>query len=209
MPYNPDIHHRRSIRLKEYDYSQAGAYYVTLCTYQRECLFGEIIDGEMRLNDWGRIIYDSWEWLGQQYAYVDLYEWVIMPNHFHGIIVIDDRRGGSRTALTQKPLGRLVGAFKTVSSKQINKLRDNPGCPVWQRNYYEHVIRNDDDLNRIREYIINNPMQWELDENNPTNISVVGAVRELPLRDSGKADEERKFMKGVVQGLTDLEEGGR
>ncbi len=95
-----------------------------------------------------------------------------MPNHFHGIVfLLDDRRGGSRTAPTKrKPLGRLIGAFKTVSTQRINEIRNTPGSPVWQRNYYEHVIRNETDLEEIREYIQNNPLEWLEDENHPANM---------------------------------------
>ena len=121
MKFNPKIHHRRSIRLKGYDYSQAGAYFVTIVTWQREMLFGEIVDGVMKLNVIGKIVSGKWQWLETQYEYVELGEWVVMPNHFHGILVIhDDGRGGSRPAPTpikHKPLGGLIGAFKTVSTK--------------------------------------------------------------------------------------------
>ena len=165
---------RRSIRLEEYDYSQAGAYFVTLCTLNRECLFGNITEGKMILNAAGRIVSDSWVWLARQYDYVLLDESIIMPNHLHGIIVIEDRRrpnaGGSRTAPTmekQKSLGRLVGAFKTISTKKINQTRATQSAKLWQRNYYEHVIRNDEELNRVREYISHNPLKWELSRDNP------------------------------------------
>jgi REP element-mobilizing transposase RayT len=168
--YDPAIHRRRSIRLQGYDYSHAGAYFVTLCTQDRECLFGDIVDGEMRLNDAGRIVANSWEWLAEQYDHVSLDEYVVMPNHAHGIIVITgDCRGGSRTAPTtgiRKPIGRLIGAFKTVSTKRINELRENGGTKLWQRNYWEHIVRNEPELNRIREYIHNNPARWELDSLN-------------------------------------------
>ncbi len=101
MTYNPDIHHRRSIRLKGYDYSQAGAYFVSICTNNRECLFGEITEGKMVLNEAGQMVADSWEWLAKQYDHVSLDECVVMPNHLHGIIVVNDGcRGGSRTAPT-------------------------------------------------------------------------------------------------------------
>jgi REP element-mobilizing transposase RayT len=101
VTYDPSRHHRRSIRLKGYDYSQAGAYFVTLCAQGRECLFGEVVDGEMRLNDAGHIVAESWQWLATQHDYVELDEWIIMPNHLHGIIVITDNgRGGSRTVPT-------------------------------------------------------------------------------------------------------------
>jgi REP element-mobilizing transposase RayT len=174
MPYNPEIHHRHSIRLKDYDYSRSGAYFLTLCTWRRECLLGDIADGEMLLNDMGRIVLEAWERLGTRYEHVHLGEWIIMPNHLHGIIVIDDYRrdskGGSRTAPTgRKPLGQLIGAFKTVSTKEVNRLRDNHGCPLWQRNYYERVIRNEGELLRACEYIVNNPMKWESDSDNPMN----------------------------------------
>ena len=173
---------RRSIRLEGYDYSQPGGYFVTICTRNRECLFGEIVDGNIRLNDLGRGIATCWQWLAEQYPYIQLDEWIVMPNHFHGIMLImNERRGGSRTAPTkQKPLGRLIGAFKTVSTKQINEYRDTPHAPLWQRNYYEHVIRNETDLEEIREYIENNPIKWLEDENHPANA--VGAVREPPVR---------------------------
>ncbi len=167
MIYDPQKHHRRSIRLRGYDYSQAGAYFVTICTHDRESLLGEIVEGEMILNEYGQVMTECWIWLAKQFAYLELDEWVVMPNHLHGIIIITDaRRGGSRTAPT-KPLGRLVGAFKTVSTKQINQMRHTPGTRVWQRNYYEHVIRNEDELNRLRWYILDNPVQWNMDENNP------------------------------------------
>ena len=181
MKYDPEKHHRRSVRLRGYDYSQAGAYFVTICTQGRACLFGDVADGEMRLNEIGNIVADSWRWLALQYDYVELDEWMIMPNHLHGIVVIIDDddgggRGGSRTAPTgdprnatpkRKPIGGLIGAFKTVSTKHINIMRGTPGMPVWQRNYYEHIIRNEESMNRIREYIVNNPLQWQLDRENP------------------------------------------
>jgi REP element-mobilizing transposase RayT len=131
-------------------------------------LFGEIVDGKMRLNQYSEIVSETYQWLSQRYLILD--EWIIMPNHFHGIMVIIDKpcRGSSRIAPTQpinsqpkrKPLGRLIGSFKTVSTKKINLIRNAPGTPVWQRNYYEHIIRNEESLNKIREYIINNPSKW-------------------------------------------------
>jgi len=165
---------RRSIRLKGYDYGQAGAYFITICTKDRAYLFGKVVDGEMQVNEMGQIVADTWQWLAIQYKHIELDAWVIMPNHLHGIIVITDEycRGGSRTAPTQqrKPIGRLIGAFKTVSTKHINNMRNMPGVPVWQRNYYEHIICNEESLNLIREYIINNPLQWEFDRENPNAV---------------------------------------
>ncbi|MFH1090613.1 MAG: transposase, partial [Pseudomonadota bacterium] len=179
-------HRRRSLRLEGYDYSQAGAFFVTVCTRDRECWFGEITEGgEMKLNEYGQLVQTSWRWLADQYHHVELDEWVIMPNHLHGIIwlIEDDRRGGSRTAPTQevrtaptkkrKPLGRLIGAFKTISTKRINQLREMPGAVLWQRNYYEHIVRDEMELNQVREYIINNPLKWDLDGENPQNLTPV------------------------------------
>jgi REP element-mobilizing transposase RayT len=184
MSHDPQRHHRRSIRLKGYDYTQAGAYFITLCVQDRECLFGDVVNGEMQLSEAGQIAADTWTWLATQYAYADLDAWVIMPNHMHGILVIHDDddvvvvggggRGGSRTAPTmqtapattlpkRKPLGRLIGAYKTVSTKHINLLRNTTGAIIWQRNYYEHIIRNEASYQRIRDYMVDNPAQWELD----------------------------------------------
>ncbi len=179
MKYNPEKHYRRSIRLKGHDYSTAGAYFITLCTYRRECLFGEIMDGEMQLNPYSMIVAANYRWLSEQYPYVHLDTWVVMPNHFHGILVLTDQpgRGDLQIAPTHtenavtpsekmpkhKSLGRLIGAFKTVSTKRIHIIRDAPGTTVWQRNYYEHIIRNDKALNNIRRYIQMNPVNWRLD----------------------------------------------
>lgn len=184
MTFNPDIHHRRSIRLKDYDYSQAGSYFVTICAWQRECLFGDIVDGEMRLNDFGRVVDAVWYGLPDHYVGIELDEYTVMPNHFHGIIAIvgagfkpaqledAQERAGLKPAPTQKQhgLSEIIRGFKTFSSRRINESRANPGCPVWQRNYYERVIRNETELARAREYIVNNPLKWELDHENPTNL---------------------------------------
>lgn len=181
--YDPDKHHRRSIRLKDYDYSSAGAYFVTLCTEERACLFGEIHENEMILSSAGHIVAGRWLWLAEKYSYVILDQWVVMPNHLHGIVVIDNEdrdsshEGGSRTAPTdRKPLGRLIGAFKTVSTKHINELRGTPAVTLWQRDYYEHVVRGPEELTRIRQYIEDNPARWLEDD----EYRVVGAVREPP-----------------------------
>ncbi len=162
MPYNPDRPHRNSLRLKGYDYTQPGAYFVTLCTKNRECLFGEVVGDRVQLNEYGCIVAETWQWLDRHYAYVELDAWVVMPNHLHGILVMTDR------AVDRKPLGRLVGAFKTVSAREINQLRDTPSCPVWQRDFYDRINRNDRSLQRIRQYIVNNPQQWHEDVENPS-----------------------------------------
>lgn len=190
MKVCPDNHHRRSIRLPGYDYSQNGAYFITICTQNRECILGEIEDDAMRLSDAGQIAADSWEWLARQYDHVVLDEWEITPNHLHAIIVIIDggrggsqeggsQEGGSRTAPTgrRKPLGGLIGAYKTVSTKRFNELVHTPGARIWQRNYYEHILRNDDELNRIRQYIIENPARWGTDRENPKVGNATETIR--------------------------------
>ena len=173
MQYDPEKHHRRSIRLKGYDYSQAGWYFVTLCTRNYLQLFGKIEDGVMMVNEVGQLVAETLQWLPAQYEYVQLAEWIVMPNHLHAIIVIDDssgdddgkgHRGDSRIAPTKrKPLGRLIGAFKTVSTKRINEMRNITGVPVWQRNFYEHIIRDQDGYLKIAEYIQTNPLKWAED----------------------------------------------
>ncbi len=181
--YDKGIHHRRSIRLKDYDYSKAGAYFVTICTRDKGFLFGDIVDGNMILNESGDVVNDTWTWLSNRYPYVDIDTWIVMPNHTHAVIVIEDCRGasgrapssgGSRAAPTNpkkvKSLGSLIGVFKTVSAKLINEIMDGKKESVWQRNYYEHVIRDEDRLLKIREYIINNPLQWRLDRENPDRV---------------------------------------
>ncbi len=136
----------------------------------------------MHLSAAGEAVNACWQWLGEQYPYVVVDQFAVMPDHLHGILVIsesdwsaDDRggaaQGGSRTAPTgrveiherRKPLGRLIGAFKTVSTKRVNELRGEPGAQLWQRDYYEHIIRSERALNRIRQYIIDNPARWHAD----------------------------------------------
>ena len=174
---------RRFIRLKNYDYAQPGAYFVTIYALDRECLFGEVRGGKMALNELEEIVAESWQCLERQYEHVEIDERVVMPNHLHGIIVITDCRGGSRTAFARtastgldqpirKPLGRLIGAFKTVSTKRVNVIINTPGAKLWQRNYYEHIIRNENELNRIRAYIAQNSAKWEFDRENPSVRSV-------------------------------------
>jgi len=179
MKYDPQNHHRHSIRLKDYDYSQAGGYFITICTHNRECLLGEIENGQMMLNEYGRIVMREWSKTDKIRTDVQLDNFVVMPNHIHGIIVIC--RGVLQYAPTEytpssfKPpsqtIGAIVRGFKSAVAKQINRLRNTLGAPVWQRNYYEHIIRNEKELNHLREYIINNPLQWELDRENPLSIN--------------------------------------
>lgn len=168
MKYHPDTHHRRSIRLKGYDYGQEGTYFVTICTFNRECLFEEF----PRLK---RIVEKQWEIIPRRHENVLLDEYVIMPNHLHGIIVItdtaSDAKATTRAGASPAPTGKFVGAPLAGALSVTENI--NARGKFWQRNYYEHVIRNEDDLNRIREYIVNNPARWAEDENNPENMKPV------------------------------------
>ncbi len=181
-------HQRRSIRLKGYDYAQAGAYFITLCTQDRVSLFGEVVEGEMRLNDAGRTVEWTWQDLPNHLPQVTLDAFVVMPKHVHGIIIISDDLGtdslgmgivgadivgaGSEPAPAKRyALPEIVRQLKTFSARRINQLRLTHGTPVWQRNYYEHIIRNEESLHRIRQYIADNPAQWAFDRENPDAVA--------------------------------------
>ncbi len=136
------IPRRHVLRLCDYDYSSEGLYFVTICTGRRAALFGQILDGKMILNEYGRIVVEVWRTMFRLLE--DSESSVVMPNHLHGIIAITDiAAGDSRTAPTRKSVGRLVGAFKTVSTKRINENRGTPGAVIWQRNFYEHIVRDE------------------------------------------------------------------
>lgn len=184
MKYDPDIHHRRSIRLQGYDYARNGAYFVTVCAQGRECLFGEIVDGEMYLNDAGRMVAKWWMELPERFPDVVLDEYVVMPNHFHGILVfVGAALRGRPDAETEghphrgaPTLGDVVDWFKTMTTNAYIrgvKMSDWPPFAgrLWQRNYYERVIRDEKELDAVREYIANNPKRWESDSENPANAT--------------------------------------
>lgn len=166
--YDPQLHHRRSIRLQGYDYSQEGLSFVTICVQNMECIFGDIINNKMILNDIGQTIESACQQIEQQYPHIQFNIYCIMPNHFHAIIEITSpRTGGSRTALpasSPKPLGRIIGAFKTITTKSINLRNNTPGKRLWHRNYYEHIIRNDYSYQNIYNYILENPERWREDK---------------------------------------------
>lgn len=240
--YNPKTHHRKSIRLKEYDYSNEGWYYVTICTNNKEHLFGKVINNKIELNNYGKIVQEEWLKTKEVRDNVDLDDYVIMPNHFHGIIIIthnknanvgatrwvapdeeevapnkavfndsskdnepenppgqqlikeniaghpikEEHRAGHETnqehrarhqsnqenrashrlapTIQSNSLGSIIGQFKSVCTKRIKLMLDYPITSIWQKNYYEHIIRNEDDLFRIQKYIAQNPLKWQLDE---------------------------------------------
>jgi REP element-mobilizing transposase RayT len=211
--YNPQIHHRRSIRLKGYDYSQAGWYFVTICCHGRACLFGDVINNKMVLNEYGQIANNEWMKTPDIRPNVELGEFIIMPNHVHGIIRLlcrgelhsplhngvstnnnielhsplhngvstnnnielhsplhngvstNNNINGECDSPLQGPsntIGAIIRGYKSSVTKQLNLL--NIGCAVWQRNYYEHIIRNEQSYQNISKYIINNPAKWSEDK---------------------------------------------
>ncbi len=178
---------QRHLRLAAYDYTQDGAYFVTLCAANHVCLFGSVIDGKVRLNAYGQIAEREWRRTAVMRTAVTMDAWVVMPNHVHGIVVIEaaddselvdksgfasDRRSPLRIEReglsvargpAQASLGALIVGYKAAVTRRINELRGTNQPAIWQRNYYEHVIRNDEDLVRIREYIVNNSARWSED----------------------------------------------
>ena len=175
---------RKSIRLPGYDYSRAGAYFVSICTKEQKCLFGEIVNQEMVLNDAGQMVTNVWHELPQRFSNIELIEYVIMPTHIHGILgIVGVPLVGTRKTMSDSPgradtrpaptgLGDIIGAFKSITTNEyIRGVKQHWWAPfpgkLWQRNYYEHVVRNEKELTRIREYIINNPAQWNIDKDNP------------------------------------------
>ncbi len=239
MKYDPDKHHRKTIRLKGYDYSNAGAYFVTICVQNRECLFGEIQNGKMILNDFGKIIDHHWRNIPSHFQNVALDEYIVMPNHFHGVLWLvgdgntatpenavtgitvgakhsgqiivnehDDVAGNvgamhSQTLIYSKQddvarnasplhvdhhpnrrpnhpdhpngtkpgsLSAIIQNFTSITSRKINRIRKTPGKKLWQRNFHDRIIRNDKELFNIRQYIIDNPLKWEVDNENPNAV---------------------------------------
>lgn len=210
MPYNPKIHHRKSIRLKGYDYSQAGLYFITICVQDRKCLFGHIENGEMILNDAGKMADNEWMKIPERFTNVRLHEYVVMPNHFHAIMQIvgatlvvapndtgaqntptnpvaqndvvtpdipnnsvgnekGQPQGIAPTTAKPKTVGDMVGAFQSiVTVEYIRGVKQLGWMPfngkLWQRNYHEHIIRDEQSYQRISEYIINNPKNWKGDK---------------------------------------------
>ncbi|WYD80389.1 MAG: transposase [Candidatus Electrothrix gigas] len=217
MKYNPDIHHRRSIRLRNYDYAQAGAYFVTICLQYRECLFGKItvppvgadpcvcpgFSPEIQLTDAGRMVQTIWDQIPNHYPGVDTDAFVVMPNHIHGIVVLTNPVAGTDSCVRPNPRSRyvptgqargpaptkplslpdVVQRYKSLTTTQyINGVKQNGWPPflgkLWQRNYWEHIIRNETELHRIRKYIQNNPARWQEDALHPDQGPFPGETRE-------------------------------
>jgi len=220
MKYNPDIQLRQSTRLREYDYSTVNAYFVTLCTYNRECLFGYIEESGMISNQFGNIVHTKWNDIPVHFKNIVLDEFTIMPNHLHGIIIITDKKMdvGAKHSLNTKTfaihqsntnasplqnhqkgtkpgsLSSIIQNFYSVTTRKINRIRKTPGLKLWQRNYFDRIIRNENELNKIREYIINNPLKWHLDKENPENWDVNQEyIRTGDRRKKGEAFVEERY----------------
>jgi len=193
MKYDAEIHHRRSIRLEGYDYSRDGAYFVTICAQDRRCVFGDVVDGKMQLNPIGKIVHEQWVAIPEYFQTVELDAYIIMPNHIHGIIIVGAPLAGAlvngalnngalvngveinkikrATARVAPTVGQIVGAYKSLCVHQVLKWikcnsPDSKLGQLWQRNYWEHIIRHESELESIREYIRDNPARWNLDELN-------------------------------------------
>ena len=214
MRYDPAVQQRRSVRLAGYDYAQAGAYYLTICAYERRCVFGRVVGEEMVLTRWGEVVAEEWVRSGAMRPGVEMDAFVVMPNHLHGIVVFtvgadgcpperkqgrgagrgapmalgrrwperagerDGAHSGAPLRRTARSVGSLVAQFKATAARRINVARETPGAPVWQRNYYEHVIRDEGDLEEIRRYIAENPQRWGEDRENPALSAGARRLRE-------------------------------
>lgn len=198
MPYNPNFHHRRTIRLKGYDYSRAGLYFITSCCQGRVCHFGTVTKGQMQKNAAGEMVENQWMGLKNRFPHIRLHEWIVMPNHFHGIIEILNTVGaplvgaqivGAHDTVPQNlgqpqghaptgaenamapTIGDIMDAFKSLTTVEYIRGVKNCGWAafkgkLWQRNYYEHIIRNEQAYHTISTYILNNPASWDQDSLN-------------------------------------------
>jgi REP element-mobilizing transposase RayT len=180
------VHHRRSLRFDRWDYRELAVYFVTITTEARAPLLGTIADGQVILSEFGRIAHDEWLNSATLRADVELDLFVVMPNHVHGLVVLLPKQllpklPTAPGRFASRSLGALVGGFKSAASRRINELRDTPGTPVWQRNYYDRIVRNEDELAQVRAYIDDNPRRWFQDPENPV-IPAEGEARLAPTR---------------------------
>jgi putative transposase len=209
VPAATSANRRNSARLREFDYTSSGAYFVTICAHEREPIFGHVLEGEMQRNQVGEIILDEWERMGSLRAEVALDKFIVMPDHVHAIVWIERSTVGARlvgarlaspllpdgerlrtaqreialsknrqssrpiiSGVAPKSLGAIVGGFKSAVTKCVNESRGTSGIPVWQRNYHDRIIRNDRELNAIREYITANPANWSRDLEASTDLEL-------------------------------------
>jgi REP element-mobilizing transposase RayT len=195
--YDPRKHHRRSTRLPGYDYAQPGYYFVTFCVHGRECVLGEVIHDTVDLSSWGAVVREVLDTTQQCFWNVSIDESVVMPNHGHVIYVIQQWTTAMDQALTEEAqaraeidaaatdslvkslvrrptLGQIVAYHKYETTKRINALRNMTGVRFWQRGFYDHIVRSQRELDAIRLYTVNNPLEWTLDRDNPHNARAQG-----------------------------------
>ncbi|MHB1293540.1 MAG: transposase [Anaerolineae bacterium] len=186
MPFSPDRHRRHSVRLAGHDYTQPCAYFLTICTLDRACLFGEVVDGRMCLNAYGQAVDACWRAIPDHFPHARCDAWVVMPNHVHGIIVFAAGVGVGARHVVPLPaaagpperfgapvagsLATIVRTFKAAATRTINALRDTSGAAVWQRGFFEHVVRDEDESAHIRAYIAANPARWRDDPDHPDRV---------------------------------------
>jgi putative transposase len=169
---------RKALRLLTRDYSQAGSYFVTICTHEKKCVLGSVESSQVQLSRVGEIVRATWNALPERFSRVVLDELVIMPNHLHAILtlMVEGFAPPGSVNMNKMPAARpaayfslpdVIGAFKSISTIHVNRLMNSKGSPLWQRSYFEHVIRNGEDLKNAQRYILDNPLRWSLDEENP------------------------------------------
>ena len=176
---------------------------MTICANKRKYLFGNIVNDEMALSEYGKIVENVWYNLTGHYQNIKLDKFIVMPNHIHGIIILmdmDDVGAGFKPAPTglmkYYPLSEIIRAFKTFSARHVNELRKTQGISVWQRNYHEHIVRNENELNRIREYIMNNPLRWQFDRENSDRINVGVGLKPTPTADDNQWEDFEEAIFG-------------
>ena len=165
--YDPGRHHRRSVRMSRWDYASGGYYFVTVCTHQRDCLFGSVVEGEMALSPLGRAVDTLWHRNLQRSDPAELDVMQVMPNHLHAILILtgtdEDEPAEGAPKYRSGTLGAIIGNLKGVCARRINTIRHTPGAPVWQSSYWEHVVRSERELDAVRTYIVSNPATWSDD----------------------------------------------
>ena len=177
MPHHEHpLPNRRSVRLRGHDYRKSGVYFVTLCTYRQSSIFGAVCGGQMHLNALGKIVQEYWRQIAGKRPNVELDTSVVMPNHLHGIVIVGDEdddvtpshdtiaQMNAKLTLTPGSLGAIIGQFKRAVTIRSKSLALHPAHPIWQRNYYEHIVRSEESLNAIRDYIFHNPARWSDDQ---------------------------------------------
>jgi putative transposase len=179
--YDKSKMHSRSMRLKDYNYSQEGAYFITICAYNRQHIFGDIINEQMNLNRYGETAFSCWQQIPEHFGNVDLDVFAILPNHIHGIVSISEARHAMpliddklRAFGERVPgsISTIIASYKSATTKVIHSLPDSSHRQIWQRGFYDHVIRDDNDLDQIREYIEANHLLWSQDHENPENTGL-------------------------------------